>query len=305
MTTDADTRQSTPVASGSDRGRTGSGSTLRARRRRRPVVTNVLAVLFCAVWVFPIYWMVNTAFKPAGETTSLTPSWLPLNPTLDNFRQALDSSNLLRYFANSAIVVLGAVAVSIALGFLACAALTRFRFVGRRQIFVAILFVQMIPSGALLIPLFLSFQSLGLLNNYIGLILAYVATVLPFTIWTLRGFFIGIPVELEEAARIDGATDFQVLRKVLLPLVMPGLISTSVFAFITAWNDYIIAYVMLKDQDNYTLPVWLASFSTATQGTDYGALMAASVLFSVPVIIFFLVVQRGLVAGMTAGAVKG
>jgi N,N'-diacetylchitobiose transport system permease protein len=157
---------------------------------------------------------------------------------------------------------------------------------------------------ALVIPLFLSLKSVHLLNTFLGLGLTYVALVLPFTIWTLRGFLQGIPVELEEAALVDGASRGTVIRRILLPLVLPGIVATSVFAFITAWNDFLFAYVVMKDQSGYTLPVWLVSFSTST-GTDYGGLIAASTLFALPVVVFFALVQRRLVEGMTAGAVKG
>jgi N,N'-diacetylchitobiose transport system permease protein len=162
----------------------------------------------------------------------------------------------------------------------------------------------MVPQPALVIPIFLSLRSADLLNSMIGLTITYVAMVLPFTIWTLRGFLHGIPIELEEAAMVDGASRIRIIRSILLPLVMPGVIATSVFAFIAAWNDYLFAYVLMKDQSHYTLPVWLVSFSTNT-GTDYGGLIAASTLFSLPVIVFFMVIQRRLVAGLTAGAVKG
>jgi N,N'-diacetylchitobiose transport system permease protein len=163
----------------------------------------------------------------------------------------------------------------------------------------------MLPATALLIPTFLVFNSLNLLGTYAGLILTYVASVLPITIWLLRGFFLAIPRELEEAAMMDGAGTWRIMWSVLFPLVMPGLIATSVFAFIAAWNDYIVAYTFMKDQAMYTLPVWLASFATLRTGTDYGSQMAASVLFSLPVMVFFLLIQRNLVAGMTSGAVKG
>jgi N,N'-diacetylchitobiose transport system permease protein len=162
----------------------------------------------------------------------------------------------------------------------------------------------MIPATAILIPLFLAFRNAGLVNTYWGVILAYLATVLPFAIWSLRGFFYAVPIEIDEAARIDGAGTFRMLWSVYFPLVLPGLISTSVFSFINAWNDYIIAYVMMQDQSKYTLPVWLVSFST-DRGVDYGGIIAASVIFSLPTVIFFLIVQRNLVAGATAGSVKG
>ncbi|MGN6599076.1 MAG: carbohydrate ABC transporter permease [Actinomycetes bacterium] len=270
--------------------------------RRR--VANAIAVVFVVVWIFPVYWMVNTAFKPRSEVMTATPLFLPRHPTWSNFVNAVTQTNFLIDLRNSAIVVLGAMVASIAVGLFAAAALTRFRFRGRRSIMVGILAVQMLPATALLIPTFLVFNRLGLLGTYAGLILAYVAAVLPFSIWVMRGFFLLIPVELEEAAMVDGAGSWRILRSVLVPLVMPGVVATSIFAFIAAWNDYLTAYTFMKDQTMYTLPVWLASFSTKT-GTDVGAQMAGSVVFSLPVVVFFLLIQRKLVAGMSAGAVKG
>jgi N,N'-diacetylchitobiose transport system permease protein len=278
---------------------------VRTHRRKRPrIVVNLIAIVFSLVWIFPIYWMVNTAFKPRPEILTSTPIFIPNNPTLNNFVVAINQGFFWDNLRTSAIVVLGTLILSIGLALFAAAALTRFRFRGRRTIMVLILAVQMVPPTALLIPLFLVFNSLDLLGTYIGLILAYVAAVLPFSIWVLRGFFISIPVEIEEAAMMDGASTWRVLRSVLFPLVAPGVIATSIFAFIAAWNDYIFAYTFMKDQTMYTLPVWLASFATPT-GTDFGAQMAASVLFSLPVVVFFILIQRNLVSGMSAGAVKG
>jgi N,N'-diacetylchitobiose transport system permease protein len=144
----------------------------------------------------------------------------------------------------------------------------------------------------------------GALDNLPGLIVTYLAFVLPFTIWILQGFVEGVPIELEEAAMVDGCSRLGAFRWILLPLLMPGLVATSIFAFIQAWNDYLFAYVLMMSQSNYTLPVWLVSFSTA-EGVDYGGLIAASSLFSLPVLVFFVIIQRRLVAGMSAGAVKG
>lgn len=280
-----------------------------ARRRRRPrpgtIVSHVLATVFCLVWVFPVYWMVDTAFKRPYDVTTATPQFVPHHPTLTNFRAAITQSHFLGDLRNSLIVVSGTLVLSLALGIFAAAALSRFRFRGRRLILVAILAVQMLPGTALLIPMFLVFNKLGLLGTYWGLMLAYVAGVLPFSIWVMRGFFLAIPRELEEAAAIDGASTRQILFRVLFPLVTPGVIATSIFAFVYAWNDYLIAYTFMKDQSMYTLPVWLVSFSTPTTGTNYGGQMAASVLFSLPVVVFFLIIQRNLVSGMSAGAVKG
>ncbi len=277
----------------------------RRRRRTRHVWANVIAVVFSIVWIFPVYWMVNTAFKPRPEVMTPTPEFLPVHPTFQNFVVAVTQTSFLQNLLNSVIVVAGAVVFALALSLFAAAALSRFRFRGRRTIMVVILAVQMLPGTALLIPQFLIFNNLGLLNTYVGLILAYVAAVLPFSIWTLRGFFVTIPVEVEEAAMVDGAGTWRILRSILFPLVVPGLISTSIFGFITAWNEYILAYTFMKDQAMYTLPIWLVSFSSPVTGTDYGGQMAASVLFALPVVVFFLIIQRHLVAGMSAGAVKG
>ncbi|WGL51042.1 carbohydrate ABC transporter permease [Nocardioides sp. BP30] len=281
--------------------------TQRAPRRatRGRVVANILAVVFCLVWIFPVYWMVNTAFKPPYDVTTATPQFLPRHFTLTNFKAAITQSHFLGDLRNSLIVVSCTLVVAIALGIFAAAALSRFRFRGRRLILVVILAVQMLPSAALLIPMFLVFNKMGLLDHYLGLVLAYVAAVLPFSIWVMRGFFLALPYELEEAAMVDGASTGSILFRVLFPLVAPGVIATSIFAFVYAWNDYLIAYTFMKDQSMYTLPVWLASFSTPTTGTNYGGQMAASVLFSLPVVIFFLAIQRNLVAGLSSGAVKG
>ncbi len=278
------------------------------RRRRIPWVSSSIAILFCIVWAFPVYWMINTAFKPRSEMLSSTPHFLPESPTLDNFFTAIGKGQFHIYLQNSVIVVTGAVVFAIVLGLFAAAALSRFRFRGRRPILVLILIVQMLPGTALLIPQFLIFNSMGLLGTYWGLIFSYVASVLPFSIWVMRGFFLAIPIELDEAARIDGASTWQVLTRVLFPLVMPGIISSSVFAFIAAWNDYIVAFTFMKDQSSYTLPVWLNSFTVSVggeMGTDYGGQMAAATLFALPVVVFFMIIQRNLVTGMSAGAVKG
>ena len=276
----------------------------RSRRRTgRKAALNGAAALFCVIWIFPVYWMVNTAFKPYGDILRPTPGFLPIPLSLGNFADALGKPLFGDYLRNSLIVTCAAVVASSLVALLAAVALTRFRFFGRRAFLISILAVQMIPQPALVIPLFLSLKSANLLNTLLGLSLTYIAFVLPFTIWTLRGFLHGVPVELEEAAMVDGAGRLTVMRRILLPLVAPGLIASSVFAFITAWNDYVFAYVEMKDQDHYTLPVWLVSFSTNT-GTDYGGLIAASTLFAVPVIVFFLIIQRRLVEGMTSGAVK-
>ncbi|MEZ0067343.1 N,N'-diacetylchitobiose transport system permease protein [Streptacidiphilus sp. MAP12-20] len=277
------------------------GASGRPTLRRVPL--NAAAALFCLLWIFPVYWMVNTAFKPYGDILSPAPQFLPFPLSFANFADAIGKPGFLTDLRNSLVVTAAVVVLAVVVAFFAAVALTRLRFAGRRTFLIAVLVVQMVPLPALVIPVFLSLKSAHLLDNLLALVLTYAAIVLPFTIWTLRGFLHGIPVELEEAAMVDGAGRMTITRRILLPLVMPGVIATSVFAFITAWNDYLFANVLMKDQAHETLPVWLVSFSTAT-GTDYGGLIAASTLSALPVIVFFMLIQRRLVAGMTAGAVK-
>jgi N,N'-diacetylchitobiose transport system permease protein len=194
------------------------------------------------------------------------------------------------------------------LAFLAAVALAKFRFTGREVFIVLMIGIQMIPQVGLIIPLYVVLRNYNLTttdNVLIGVIVTYMTFVLPFCVWTLRGFLVGIPKELEEAAMVDGSSRLGAFVRILLPLVAPGLVATSVFAFITTWNEYIFANVLLQDQSKQTLTVWLSYFSGSGRHTDWGALMAASTVTAVPVIVFFLLVQRKIAFGLTAGAVKG
>lgn len=263
----------------------------------------IFGLIFAAAYMFPFYWMMNSAFKPRNEILTPTPLFLPKHPTFDNFVIAVTQTDFLVNLKNSLIVVVSVVMFSVVIAFFACYALTRFRFRGRTFIMVGVLIVQMLPGTAMLIPQFLVFNQFGLLNTYIGLILAYISAVLPFSIWNLRNFFLNIPIEIEESAMVDGANTWQILWRITFPLLMPGMVSTCVFAFISAWNDYLTAYTFMKDQSMYTLPVWLATFTTP-RGTDYGAQMAAATLFSLPVVIIFVILQRKVTEGAAIGAVK-
>lgn len=278
------------------------------RRRTNPgkiarrAGTTILALLFCVVWFFPVYWMIITAVKPRDEIMTTTPVFWPTHLSFDNFIVAVTQTSFLTNLKNSVVVTAISIVLSIIVAFFACAALTLYRFRGRKQIMVFVLAIQMTSGG--IIPQFIIYNQLGLLNKYSGLILAYIAMVLPFAIWNMRGFFLNIPKDIFESAAVEGANDWQILWKITFPLAAPGIVSTSVFAFINAWNDYMIAYTFMKDQSKYTLPVWLSSFSTPTMGTDFGGQMAASVIFSLPVVVFFMLIQRNIMKGVTTGAVK-
>ena len=274
------------------------------RRRLRKVGWNALALLVLVVMVFPVYWMVATAFKPGQKILSYTPQWFPTHPTLSNFSEAIHRAFFWDAVKNSLIVVTVVVALSLALAFLAALALAKFRFYGRKAFIVLILGVQMVPLTALIIPLYILMSRADQVNKLSGVIVMYLTFVLPFTVWTLRGFLLGVPKELEEAAMVDGTTRFGAFVRILLPLVGPGLVATSIFAFIQAWNEFIIAYVFLHSPQKQTLMVWLASF-TSLKGVDWGPLMAGATLTSIPVVVFFLLVQRRIAFGLTAGAVRG
>jgi N,N'-diacetylchitobiose transport system permease protein len=278
----------------------------RSRRRRlRRVGLNLLGLLVFAVMVFPVYWMVGTAFKQGNDVLSYTPRFLPTDPTLANFRDAMSRDFFWSSVRNSVVVVLAVVALSVVLAFLAALALAKFRFYGRRGFVVLIFAVQMVPLAALIIPLYIALSAVDQVDRLSGVVISYVALVLPFCVWTLRGFIAGVPKELEEAALVDGSTRLGAFVRILLPLVGPGLVATSIFAFIQAWNEYIVAYVLLSSQEKQTVTIWLATFTTGTQrGVDWGTLMAGATLTALPVVIFFVLVHRKIAFGLTAGAVK-
>jgi N,N'-diacetylchitobiose transport system permease protein len=278
----------------------------RIERRRlvKRLALNATALLVLVVMVFPVYWMVITAFKPGIDVQSYTPKFFPHPATLVNFRDALDRPYFWDVVKNSLVVVGVVVLLSMVLAFLAALALAKFRFYGRRAFIVVIIGVQMVPLNALIIPLYIMLSRAGQVDKLTGVIVTYLTFVLPFCVWTLRGFMLGVPRELEEAAMVDGSTRAGAFVRILLPLVAPGLVATSIFAFIQAWNEYIVAYVLLSSPENQTITVWLAGFTTL-RGTDWGSLMAAATLTSLPVVAFFVLVHRWIAFGLTAGAVRG
>ncbi|MGW1776439.1 carbohydrate ABC transporter permease [Streptomyces sp. NPDC002104] len=281
---------------------TTSATAVRALRRL-PLTLAALAVLVTSA--FPVYWMVITAFKPTTEIQSETPGFLPLHPTLDHFVTAVRAPGFGSYWRNSLLVTLGAVLLALVVALLSAFAVGRMRWRGRRAFLLLVFTAQMAPWEALLIPMYVIARDTDMLDSLTMLTLVYFMTTLPFTIVTLRGFLASIPAELEEAALVDGCTRTAAFRRITLPLLAPGLLSTSLFGFITAWNEFAFANTLIiKNQDARTLPVWLSSFANVF-GTDWGATMAAASLFMLPVLLVFLFLQNKVTTGMTAGAVKG
>jgi N,N'-diacetylchitobiose transport system permease protein len=286
-----------------------------APRRRRPgrsrrhvarrVALNLAGLVVLVVMAFPVYWMVATAFKPGLEITSYTPHWVPYHPTLQHFSDAIHRPYFWDDLENSLIVVSIVVVLSVVLAFLAAVALAKYRFSGWKIFIVLVILIQMLPQSALIIPLYVVLARYHQVNQLSGLIITYLTFVLPFSIWMLRGFILGIPKDLEEAALVDGKSRTGAFVGILLPLVAPGLVATSIFAFIQAWNEFIFAYILLSDSQKQTLTIWLAGFYGTSRGTDWGGLMAGATLTAIPVVIFFLLVQRRIAFGLTAGAVRG
>jgi N,N'-diacetylchitobiose transport system permease protein len=266
---------------------------------------NIVGLVVFAVMVFPVFWMVSTAFKPNDEINSITPTWVPSHPTLAHFGTAIHTPYFWTDVKNSLIIVVATVGIAMVLAFLAAVALAKYRFSGRKLFIVLVIGVQMLPQAGLIIPLYVILARYHEVNALTGVVLVYLTAALPFSVWTLRGFLIGIPKDLEEAAMVDGSTRIGAFVRILLPLVAPGLVATSVFAFITTWNEYIFARILLSDPAKQTITVFLSYFLGTSRSTDWGALMAASALIAIPVVVFFLLVQRRIAFGLTAGAVRG
>ncbi|MEV8626244.1 carbohydrate ABC transporter permease [Streptomyces sp. NPDC051079] len=278
------------------------GAVRKAVRRLPLHAAAALAVVVC---LLPVYWMVVTAFKPSQDIQSYDPRLIPETWTLDHFRHAVQAEGFALFWRNSILVTLSAVLLALLVALGAAYAVARMRWRGRRQFMLAVFLAQMAPWESLIIPVYIISRDTGMLDRLPTLTLVYFMITLPFTLVVLRGFIAGIPPELEEAAQVDGCTRVGAFRRVAFPLLAPGLMATSLFGFITAWNEFPYAnFLIIKQQDSRTLPVWLASFQS-TFGTDWGATMAAATLFALPALIIFAVLQRHVTSGLASGGVKG
>ncbi|MFC8954082.1 carbohydrate ABC transporter permease [Streptomyces sp. NPDC057101] len=277
-----------------------------ALRTSRPArIGQYLALLAYLVFLaFPFLWLVSTAFKPAPELASLHPTWVPKDPTLANFRQAFDEQPLLRAAANSLVAAVSAavIAVAVATPLAYVTARHRGRLASAATGWVVI--SQAFPFVLVIIPLFLILKNLHLINSVLGLVLVYVVWSLPFALWMLMGYVRAVPAELEEAAAVDGAGRLRTLVSVTAPLLAPGIVATALFAFVTAWNEFFFALVLLKTPEKQTLPVVLTHFLGAEGVADLGPLAAAAFLATLPSLVVFAVLQRRIAGGVLAGAVK-
>lgn len=286
--------------------RVSGGRPGRAKRKVGKTLLGALAVVLGLIWVFPVYWMINSALLPKSYLESFTPTFFPVEASLGNFRAAIADGSFFTALGISTGVTLTAVFACLIFAFLAAIAISRFRFKGRTTFILAVLIVQMLPAEGLFIAQYKMMSTLGLKGSIVGLSLLYIAFVVPFTVWMLRGFVAGIPAELEEAAMVDGLSRTQAFMRITFPLLAPGLVASGVYAFLQCWNEFTVALVLM-DQQTQTLPLWLRGFvmQSSTRAIDWGQVMAASALVAVPVIIFFLFVQGRLTSGLVSGAVKG
>jgi ABC-type glycerol-3-phosphate transport system permease component len=271
---------------------------------RRSAGLYIAALVLLVLGAFPFAWMLSTALKPSAEIFATPPTMVPHHATLDNFTRLLRDTSFPTYFTNSVTVSLTTVVLTLAVSALGAYGLTRFAFRGRETVAGLILLTYMFAPIMIIIPFYLIVKQLGIVNTHLALVLSYTTFCLPFCLWLLRSFFQAIPLELEEAALVDGASRARAVWWVVLPLALPGLIATGIFTFILAWNDFLFALVLITSDELKTLPIGVNDLFNATI-VDWGMIMAAGVMITVPTIVFFIAVQRYLIQGWGAGGVKG
>ncbi len=274
------------------------------RRLVGMVVTYAFLILFAAISVYPVSRIVTISLRPGDRLLSTSLRIIPEDATLENYRVLLTETPFLRWMFNSTFVALVVTLTGVAFASTAGYALSRYKFRGRDGLMRGLLVTQMFPATMLLLPLYIMLIYLGLINSFLGLIIIYTATALPFCIWQMKGYYDTIPIDLEEAAKIDGCTSWQAFYKIVFPLALPALVITALFSFMTAWNEYVVANVVLQDQELFTLPLGLRMFQSSMT-TQWGLYAAGSLIVSVPVVVLFIALSRYLISGLTLGSVKG
>ena len=274
------------------------------KRLARQGLTYLALILFTIIAVYPVLQVVTISLRPGDKLLSTSLDIIPGNATFNAYVELFRDRPFLTWMGNSLLVSVAVTLTGVALASTTGYAFSRFTFIGKRLGLLSLLTTQMFPATMLLLPLYIMLINLGLINTYLGVIIIYTATALPFTIWTMKGYYDTIPYSLEEAARIDGCTQFQAFYKVILPLAAPALVITALFSFMTAWSEYLVAAQILQDSDLWTLPLGLKSFE-ANMTTEWGLYGASSLIVAIPVVVLFLALSRYLVSGLTLGSVKG
>ncbi|HZJ10779.1 MAG TPA: carbohydrate ABC transporter permease [Trueperaceae bacterium] len=273
------------------------------QRGLNTAVVYVLVIATLVVLLFPLYWMVVTAIRPGNELLSYPPRFFPGDGSFDAFVRVLRDSDIFRWFANSTVVTVLTIIVAVPVSSLAGYAMSRFNFRGIRETGYLLLMARMLPASLLIIPLYIIFARLGLINNYAALVIANTTFIVPFGAWMMKGFFDSIPRDLEDAAMIDGTSAFMALVRVVLPLSLPGLAATTIYCAILTWGEFVFASTLMSGEARWTGPIGIASFNQQYL-VQWNDIMAASLLFIVPVILLFAFLERFLVQGIAAGGVK-
>ena len=285
--------------------KTGTGSTpLGQARRVGRLAMNIGGIALAILWAFPVYWMVNSSLQSDETLYGSVPQFFP-DWDFTNYTTVTSDPSFWAAMQVSAVVTGLSVAAALFSAFLAAIALSRFRFRSRRTLVIAVLVIQMIPAEALFISQYRMLDGWGAIDSVVGLSLLYVGHSIPITIWMLKGFVDGVPIELEEAAMMDGCSRFGAFMRITFPLLAPGMVASGIFALLASWNEYTLALVIMKSSDSATLPLWLKRFNVSYEATDWGGIMAGSTLIAIPVIVVFLIVQGRMATGLVAGAVKG
>lgn len=273
------------------------------RKLGNAVICYAVLIFFSLLVLVPVAWMISTSFKTEPETIQIPPTWIPREPTILAYIRIWKDYPFVTYFKNSLIIVLGATLLSTVVSCFAGYGVTRFNFRGKGSFMTFMLMTQMFPSIMLLIPYYKVLSIYGLMNTHLGMILVYVSFTIPFCSWMMAGFFKSIPVELDEAAIIDGCSRMRAFRSIILPLTLPGIASTAMYSFITGWNEYMFAQVLISDPALKTVPIGIAELNGFYK-ILWNDMMAASLIASIPLIFLFLVSQRSFISSLTAGAVK-
>jgi len=261
-------------------------------------------LVFSAIALFPIWQVFNISLRPGNQLLSTVLEFIPSNASLENYVSLFTQKDFVLWMGNSALVSLTVTVTGVVLASTAGYAFSRFQFIGKELGLLSLLTTQMFPATMLLLPMYIMLINLGLINTYLGVIIVYSATALPFCIWTMKGYYDTIPTSLEEAARIDGCSQFSAFHRVILPLAAPALVITALFSFMTAWSEYLVAAQILQETSLWTLPLGLKSFESS-MSTEWGLYGAASLVVMVPVVVLFMTLSRWLVSGLTLGSVKG
>jgi len=263
----------------------------------------IFLIFFTIATLYPIINVFSVSLRPGDKLLSTSLEIIPENATFESYIKLFTQTDFLRWIFNSTFISLVVTLTGVALASTAGYSLSRFKFVGKKSAMLGIMTTQMFPATMLLLPMYIMLMKLGLLNSYIGIVIVYSSTALPFCVWQMKGYYDTIPYSLEEAAIIDGCTKWQAFYKIILPLASPALVITALFSFMSAWSEYIVAAQILQDRNLYTLPIGLKSFQSNLT-TEWGLYAAASLIVSIPVVILFIVLSRYLVSGLTLGSVK-